>query len=290
MGDSAHAHHASEVRELPLIDYTASTAPEAFFDSLKQYGFATLISHPLDMERVNRIYSAWRAHFAEGVASEFTMDPIRQDGYFTLDQAESAKGQAVRDYKEYFQFYRWGRCPTHLKHDLEAHFEDCLRFSTTLLRWVAAYLPSDIVNRLSMPLESMIEDSAQTMLRVLHYPPVESGVVLPRAAAHEDINLLTILPASDGPGLELQLSDGQWIEVVNRPSQVVVNIGDMLQEATEGFLRSTTHRVASPNDGQAASGRMSLPLFLHPRPEVTLSSRYTADSYLGERLPELGVI
>lgn len=287
MADSAHAH---EIRELPLIDYTASTAPEAFFDSLKQYGFATLISHPLDMERVNRIYSAWRAHFAEGVASEFTMDPIRQDGYFSLDQAESAKGQAVRDYKEYFQFYRWGRCPSHLKHDLEAHFEDCLRFSTTLLRWVAEYLPADIVNRLSMPLESMIEDSAQTMLRVLHYPPVESGVALPRAAAHEDINLLTILPASDGPGLELQLSDGQWIEVVNRPSQVVVNIGDMLQEATEGFLRSTTHRVASPDDGQAASGRMSLPLFLHPRPEVTLSSRYTADSYLGERLQELGVI
>ena len=174
MADSAHAH---EIRELPLIDYTASTAPEAFFDSLKQYGFATLISHPLDMERVNRIYSAWRAHFAEGVASEFTMDPIRQDGYFALDQAESAKGQAVRDYKEYFQFYRWGRCPSHLKHDLEAHFEDCLRFSTTLLRWVAEYLPADIVNRLSMPLESMIEDSAQTMLRVLHYPPVESGVV-----------------------------------------------------------------------------------------------------------------
>jgi isopenicillin N synthase-like dioxygenase len=164
------------------------------------------------------------------------------------------------------------------------------KFSTTLLRWVAQQLPSDIVSRLSMPLESMIENSAQTMLRVLHYPPVESGIELPRAAAHEDINLLTILPASDGPGLELQLSDGEWIEVVNRPSQVVVNIGDMLQETTEGFLRSTTHRVATPDEGQAASGRMSLPLFLHPRPEVTLSSRYTAESYLGERLQELGVI
>ncbi len=115
-----------------------------------------------------------------------------------------------------------------------------------------------------MPLESRIKDSAQTMLRVLRYPPVESGMVLPRAAAHEDINFLTIMPASDGPGLELQLSDGEWIEVVNRPSQVVVNIGDMLQEATEGFLRSTTHRVATPDEGLAASGRMSLRLFLHP--------------------------
>lgn len=289
MVDSAQAPYASEIHDLPLIDYSAANAPGIFFDSLKQYGFATLISHPLDMERVNRIYSAWRTQFATGVASEFMMDPVTQDGYFAIDVAESAKGQKVRDYKEYFQFYRWGRCPSHLKADLEAHFEDCLRFSTTLLRWIADELPSDIANRLSMPLESMIEGSAQTMLRVLHYPPVKSGVVLPRAAAHEDINLLTILPASDGPGLELQLPSGQWIEVVNGPRQVVVNIGDMLQEATDGFLRSTTHRVALPDEGQAVRGRMSLPLFLHPRPEVTLSTRYTAASYLTERLEELGL-
>ena len=282
--------YASENREVPLIDFSAATAPKAFFNSIKQYGFATLISHPLDMERVNRIYSVWRAHFAEGVAAEFAMDPGRQDGYFALNQAETAKGQKVRDYKEYFQFYPWGRCPSHLKADLEAHFEDALRLSATLLRWVADELPWDIADGLSMPLESMIEDSVHTMLRVLHYPPVESGVVLPRAAAHEDINLLTILPASNGPGLELQLSDGEWIEVVNRPTQVVVNIGDMLQEATRGFLRSATHRVVSPDNGHATSGRMSLPLFLHPRPEVTLSPRYTAGSYLGERLQELGVI
>ena len=177
-----------------------------------------------------------------------------------------------------------------MKTDLAAHFEDCLRFSATLLRWVAQQLPEDIVSRLPMPLESRIKDSAQTMLRALRYPPVESGMVLPRAAAHEDINFLTIMPASDGPGLELQLSDGEWIEVVNRPSQVVVNIGDMLQEATEGFLRSTTHRVATPDEGLAASGRMSLRLFLHPTPEAALFSRYTAGSYLSERLHELGVI
>jgi len=128
------------------------------------------------------------------------------------------------------------------------------------------------------------------MLRVLHYPPVPEGSELPRAAAHEDINLLTILPASDGPGLELQLQSGEWIEVVNRPSQVVVNIGDMLQEATGGYLRSTTHRVAATDPAVLKKGRMSLPLFLHPRPEVVLSERYTADDYLQQRLRELGVI
>lgn len=277
-------------KELPLIDFTHENASQAFFESLASFGFATLINHPLDMERVERIYSDWRAYFAEGVGSEFAMDPTRQDGYFALEQAESAKGQVLRDHKEYFQFYDWGRCPEHLKRDLSDHFDDCVRFASTLLRWVAANLPIEIAESLSIPLEDMIRQSAQSMLRVLHYPPVPEGSELPRAAAHEDINLLTILPASDGPGLELQLQSGDWIEVVNRPSQVVVNIGDMLQEATGGYLRSTTHRVAATEAAVLQRGRMSLPLFLHPRPDVVLSERYTADAYLQQRLRELGVI
>ena len=277
-------------RELPLIDFTEEGAGQAFFDSLASFGFATLINHPLDMWRVERIYTSWRDYFAKGVGSEFEMDPMRQDGYFALEQAESAKGQVLRDHKEYFQFYDWGRCPEHLKQDLSDHFDDCVSFASTLLRWVADHLPNDVANALSIPLEDMIHKSAQSMLRVLHYPPVPEGSALPRAAAHEDINLLTILPASDGPGLELQLQSGDWIEVVNRPSQVVVNIGDMLQEATGGYLRSTTHRVAATDPAVLQRGRMSLPLFLHPRPDVVLSERYTADAYLQQRLHELGVI
>lgn len=276
--------------ELPLIDFSDEAASKAFFDSLESFGFATLVNHPLDMARVERIYSSWRDYFAEGVSSEFTMDPVNQDGYFALEQAESAKGQVLRDHKEYFQFYDWGRCPEHLKQDLTDHFEGCVCFASTLLRWVASHLPAEVAESLSIPLEDMIRESAQSMLRVLHYPPVPVGSKLPRAAAHEDINLLTILPASDGPGLELQLQTGDWIEVVNRPSQVVVNIGDMLQEATGGYLRSTTHRVAATDPAILQRGRMSLPLFLHPRPEVVLSERYSADAYLHQRLRELGVI
>ena len=278
-----------QLDQLPLIDYTSDTASEEFFESLKSFGFATLIAHPLDMSRVDRIYQEWQTYFSSGGASDFSIDGKKQDGYVALEQAESAKGQAVRDHKEYFQYYTWGRCPSHLKADLDAHYQDCLKFSSTLLKWVATHLPKDISDALSMPLEAMIERSAQTMLRVLHYPPIVACVELPRAAAHEDINLLTVLPASDGPGLELQRIDGGWLEVINRPSQVVVNIGDMLQEATGGFLRSTTHRVATPSEGQAQKGRMSLPLFLHPRPEVVLSPRYTANSYLSERLVELAL-
>ena len=150
-------------KELPLIDFTHEDASQALFESLASFGFAKLINHPLDMKRVERIYSDWRAYFAEGVGSEFAMDPTRQDGYFALEQAESAKGQVLRDHKEYFQFYDWGRCPEHLKLDLSDHFDDCVRFASTLLRWVAANLPIEIAESLSIPLEDMIRQSAQSM-------------------------------------------------------------------------------------------------------------------------------
>jgi isopenicillin N synthase-like dioxygenase len=110
-----------------------------------------------------------------------------------------------------------------------------------------------------------------------------------RAAPHEDINLLTLLPAADGPGLELRLRSGEWIRVPQLPEQLIVNVGDMLQEATAGYLPSATHRVVAPSANERNQSRMSMPLFLHPRPEVALSQRYTAANYLSERLYEMGV-
>jgi isopenicillin N synthase-like dioxygenase len=68
-----------------------------------------------------------------------------------------------------------------------------------------------------------------------------------------------------------------------------VNIGDMLQEASGGYFPSTSHRVVNPQGNDQTKSRVSLPLFLHPNPEVVLSERYTAKSYLKERLEELGV-
>ncbi len=276
--------------QLPVISWNEPDCGPRFVESLREFGFSALIDHPLDVERINRIYTDWRDYFATGDAQNFRMDPEQQDGYFSPDEAESAKGYEQRDFKEYFQFYTWGRCPEALRADLLGHFEQALDVASQLLRWVGEYAPTDIVGQLSEPLESMIQDSAQSMLRVLHYPPVPDGTVVTRAAPHEDINLLTVLPASNGPGLEIKRMNGEWLSVPNRPNQVLINIGDMLQEASGGYFPSTTHQVAVPTGDEVREGRMSLPLFLHPRPEVVLSARHTASSYLTERLQELGVI
>ena len=276
--------------ELPQLSYVAPNFADNFVDSLRQYGFAAVVDHPLDKHRIKRIYQDWLAFFSSEEVSAFTMNPQSQDGYFSLQSAEHAKGFRDRDFKEYFQFYSWGRCPETLRTDLDAHFSAAVALGATLLGYIAHSLPASISAQLSEPLRDMIVDSEQTMLRVLHYPPIPDGQPVLRAAPHEDINLLTLLPAADGPGLELQLPEGEWISVSQQPGQLIVNIGDMLQEATGGFLPSTTHRVATPDVSHQSASRMSLPLFLHPRPDVVLSGRYSAQQYLRQRLNELGVV
>ena len=274
---------------LPQISFTAPGFDAAFMASLHEYGFAAVVDHSLDDDRVARIYGEWLAFFSSGEAAGFRMDPVKQDGYFSLEEAEHAKGFVERDFKEYFQFYPWGRCPESLQADLASHFAAAVELGAELLNCIARGLPQAVTAELTEPLGHMIQGSEQSMLRVLHYPPVPTGRSVLRAAPHEDINLLTLLPAADGPGLELQLRSGEWISVPHSPGQLIVNIGDMLQEATGGYLPSTSHRVATPDSEQPAISRMSLPLFLHPRPDVVLSSRYTARQYLMQRLDELGV-
>jgi isopenicillin N synthase-like dioxygenase len=275
--------------ELPLLSCRDPHFGERFVESLQDYGFGALVDHPIDMPRVRRIYQDWQHWFAGETDACFEVDPRNQDGYVPLELAEHAKGFDQQDFKEYFQYYPWGRCPDSLRADLAGHYEDAITFASTLLEYIQEAMPVELASSLEEPLHAMIAKSQQSMLRVLHYPPLPADVEAPRAAPHEDINFLTLLPAADGPGLEIRSREGKWISVPNEPNQLLVNIGDMLQEVSKGWLPSTTHQVAI-NDDDRDTGRMSLPLFLHPRPDVRLSERYSARSYLQERLGELGVL
>ena len=108
-----------------------------------------------------------------------------------------------------------------------------------------------------------------------------------RAAAHEDINLLTVLPASNETGLELLGADGKWYEVPCDPGSIAVNCGEMLDRATEGYLPATTHRVVNPIGEAAHRARMSMPLFLAAADDVIITDGRTAEELLAERIAEL---
>ncbi|MCH1555765.1 MAG: hypothetical protein L7T26_06010 [Pseudomonadales bacterium] len=275
---------------LPLISMHSDRWDKDFVASLHEYGFAALTDHPIDMGLVRKIYDDWEAFFGLEEKHDFTFNQETQDGFFSLKNAESAKGVSVQDHKEYFHFYPWGQCPTRLKNDLLSYYTSAQAFAKILLQKVEDFAPEPVSGQFLEPLSGMIDQSDSSLLRILHYPPVPEGADLPRASAHEDINLLTLLPASSGPGLEILDRSGHWLEIADRDDQILINTGDMLSEASSQYFPSTTHRVCNSEGALALKSRMSLPLFLHPRPEVQLSTRYTAGDYLHERLLELGVI
>ncbi|MCD8476174.1 MAG: isopenicillin N synthase family oxygenase [Shewanella fodinae] len=278
--------------KLETIDFRAADAPQRFVESLHHTGFGVLSNHPIAQQLVQEIYQEWQAFFLSEAKEQYLFNPSTQDGFFPSRVSETAKGYSVKDIKEYFHVYPWGQIPPELKTKILDYYQQANAFAAQLLDWVERYSPTAVAANYSEPLSQMIKDSQKTLLRVLHYPPM-TGNETPgaiRAAAHEDINLLTVLPAANEPGLQVKSLEGEWLDVPSDFGNIIINIGDMLQEASDGYFPSTTHRVINPKGADMAKSRISLPLFLHPRPEVVLSERYTADSYLLERLRELGVI
>ncbi|QYJ84835.1 isopenicillin N synthase family oxygenase [Shewanella mesophila] len=278
--------------KLETIDYRAQDSAKRFVESLRETGFGVLSNHPINKELVETIYTQWQAFFNSAEKQDFLFKAETHDGFFPASISETAKGHSVKDIKEYYHVYPWGRIPEHLKENILKYYQEANALAAELLGWVEEHTPANVAVNYSMALPKMIENSHKTLLRILHYPPMsgneEIGAI--RAAAHEDINLLTVLPAASEPGLQVKTKTGEWLDVPSDFGNIIINIGDMLQEASGGYFPSTTHRVINPEGMDRSRSRISLPLFLHPKPEVVLSERYTADSYLMERLRELGVI
>lgn len=271
------------------VSYADPAAPALFADSLRRTGFGVIRDHPIPQALVEEIYAEWLGFFDGDAKHAYASSREKHDGFFSPAVSETAKGNSKRDLKEFFHVFPWGRYPAELSDAALRYYDLASTLAAELLSWVEANTPAEVSAGFSMPLAQMIEGSPDTLLRVLRYPPLtgeeEPGAV--RAAAHEDINLLTVLPASNERGLQLLTASGEWADVPSDFGSLVINVGDMLQEASGGYYRSTTHRVVNPVGEGTRRSRISLPLFLQPRSDVVLSGRYTAGAYLGERLREI---
>ena len=272
-----------------IIDYRSPTAGQEFSQSLHETGFGVLSHHPLQQDMVSGIYAEWLAFFHSDAKHAYPQDPVKLDGYFSPAVSETAKNHSQRDLKEFFHIYPWGRYPSEVSNAARQYYAAGKALAVQLLQWVEENSPPDVKAGYAMPLPEMLEGSEHTLLRVLHYPPLlcEEAPGALRAAAHGDINLLTILPAATEPGLQVLGQDLHWHDVPCDFGLLIVNIGDMLAEASQQFYPSTVHRVLNPTGVHRLKPRVSMPLFLHPRREVRLSERYTVGSYFEERMREL---
>ena len=283
--------------------------------SFQNTGFAIIDHHGIDADLIARAEDMARRFFAlpDEVKYRYYLRNGGARGY-TPFGTEKAKDSDHVDLKEFWHIGRelpeghalqaymppniW---PTEVDEfratflELFAAFDRC---GLRILRAIALYL------RIDMDYFVDTVCDGNNVLRLLHYPPVPANSPSVRAAAHEDINTITLLLGAKEAGLELLDRDGNWQKVKPKDGQLVVNIGDMLQRLTNGLLPSTTHRVVNPVPMRASHARYSMPYFLHFRPDFMIETLencktdglnhypdpISAHDYLLQRLKEINLI
>jgi isopenicillin N synthase-like dioxygenase len=134
---------------------------------------------------------------------------------------------------------------------------EALRVSREVLRALAAALGQE-----ERYFDEWFDDEAAVHVKIVHYPPRPAEDADQGVGAHKDYGYLALLQQDEVGGLQVHREDGGWIDAVPVPGAFVFNIGEMLEIATQGYLKATRHRVVSP---RAGVDRYSIPFFLGPR-------------------------
>ncbi len=308
---------AIEPVSLTAYDKDFDGFSKALGQAFERYGFAVIADHGLDPALLKGVDADTKAFFAlpEAVKRRYHVSGGGGQRGYTPFGIETAKGHTQRDLKE---FWHTGRTlppghpyETYMPANLwpsevpgfHAHvgglYEAMDALGKRVLRAIAHHL------QIGDGFFDKPTELGNSILRLLHYPPIDADAPGVRAGAHEDINVITLLLGAEEAGLQLLDKDGQWLPIDAPPGAVVCNIGDMLQRLTNHVLPSTTHRVVNPPPERRGVSRYSMPFFLHFEPDYLIETlpgcitpdrpdRYrepiTAHGFLEERLREIKLI
>ncbi|MCP1384343.1 isopenicillin N synthase family dioxygenase [Runella salmonicolor] len=308
-----------EIPSLDISDFTSgdparkSQFVQDLGTAFNNIGFVCIKNHGLSEDLRLKLYDSVQQFFKQpdDVKKKYEFPELSgQRGYIGKGK-ETAKGFKVADLKEFYHVGQpapEGEMPHNIFPEEVPEFKEYTlkvyetfeNTGKTLLRAIAIYLGLD---------ENYFEDKVRngdSILRALHYFPLDPATVpdgAVRAAAHGDINLITLLMGASAEGLEVLRRDGKWIAITALPDQIVVNVGDMLDRLTNHNLKSTIHRVVNPPREKMNTSRYSIPFFMHPRGDMNLTCLescvdanhpklyvdMTAGEFLNERLIELGL-
>lgn len=294
---------------------------QKFVDSIgeayQNIGFVALKGHFLDEYLVEKLYSEVKAFFnlPLEIKQKYEIPGIGgQRGYVSFGK-ESAKGKKEGDLKEFWHFGQYvennpeleTEYPKNVTVDELPEFNKVGKEAYRMLEKTAKYVLRALAIHLNIE-ETYFDQyihNGNSILRPIHYPPItQEPKEAVRAAAHGDINLITLLMGAQGRGLQVQNHKGDWMDAIAEPDELMINVGDMLSRHTNNKLKSTIHRVINPPKELWGTSRYSIPFFMHPISNMKLNvldgcidkhnpktfDDITAGEFLTERLIELGLI
>lgn len=252
--------------------------------SFGEYGFAVVRDHGIPQALIDRAEAVSKAFFAlpDDVKRAYKIEGGGGARGYTPFGTEKAKDAEVFDLKE---FWHVGRdlpdghplgeymAPNVWPAEI-ADFRETMSALYAAFEATGARVLEAIALHLGRPRDFFAGSIADgnSVMRLLHYPPLGPGAPegAIRAAAHGDINTITLLLGAEEAGLELLTKQGEWLPIPAAEGALVINVGDMLERQTNGKLRSTTHRVVNPRGEAAKRARYSMPFFLHFRPDFLI--------------------
>ena len=312
----------NKIPSVNLSDFLSTDAnkKQEFVDKIghayENIGFVALKGHFLDDQLIEDLYTEIKNFFdlPNATKEKYEIPGIGgQRGYVSFGK-ESAKGKKEGDLKEFWHFGQYvdadsvyaKEYPNNVTVEELKKFNEVGKQTYKMLEKTAKYVLRSLA--LHLHLEETYFDhfiiNGNSILRPIHYPPIQTEPKgAERAAAHGDINLITLLMGAQGKGLQVQNHKGDWIDAVAAPDELMINVGDMLSRHSNNKLKSTIHRVTNPPKELWGTSRYSIPFFLHPISEMKLDvlencidennpkqfEDITAGEFLEQRLKELGL-
>ncbi|MBT8394149.1 MAG: isopenicillin N synthase family oxygenase [Bacteroidia bacterium] len=290
---------------------------ESIGKAYEEIGFVALKGHFLNDKLVKDLYEEIKNFFdlPLDVKTKYEIEGLGGQRGYTSFGKEHAKGKKEGDLKEFWHFGQYvendkkleDEYPKNLIVDELPNFNQVGKETYKMLEKTAKYVLRALALYLGLD-ETYFDQyikNGNSILRPIHYPPIQSEPKnAVRAAAHGDINLITLLMGAQGRGLQVQNHEGDWIDAIAQPDELMINVGDMLSRHTNNKLKSTIHRVVNPPKELWGTSRYSIPFFMHPISDMKLDvldicvdennpkqfKDITAGEFLNQRLVELGLI
>lgn len=263
-------------------------------NAFHEVGFIAIENHGIDQALIDLAYECSNNFFLLPLETKKRYEEIKafEPRGFSQMGREHVKGIKAPDLKEFWHTGRESfeiisnknKYPQNTWPEEVNNFRDVMLKLYDQLEDCACQILEASAIHLGLPQYTMCDmiTDGNSVLRLAHYPPVptDTDPATFRSAPHEDIDFITLLCESTGEGLEILKKDGTWLPVHSYKGQIIVNAGDMLQNISNGYYKSTTHRVS--NNNLDRNRRLSMPFFVHPRPEIDLTPIMNSNKYLGE--------
>ena len=283
--------HTTPVAALPTLDFSrfAGGADEraAFVRELTSvlhdHGFFYLTGHGVPQDLIDEVLSVSKRFFALPEAEKLAIEMVRSPHFRGYNRAGFERTRGQQDWREQLDINtegtavtagpdapwnrllgpnQWPEALPELQFILLRYQAEVTRVGIDLLKAIALSLgqPEDAFAEIYEPTPSQL-------LKIIRYPGRDATASDQGVGAHKDGGFVTVLLQDTVPGLRVQEEGGQWIDVPPVPGTFVINTGELLELATNGFVRADVHAVTTPPGG---AERYSVAFFLGARYDATI--------------------